>query len=500
MSKVVGTYFKNCADVRPAAKAAVFKFSAPEEMEESWHAWSDTVHGGTSWATITWQPRVPDEKEAKDAEDADPGAMVLEGNLSTKTVRPLRMASNSSNDETAIDLFNNPDIARYQEGQKSSDELAAIELFHNPDPNISHFQARFDAISNAVAREKRAEVLRLEAEVFSAAAAALTVVKEEDNAVVMAEEPYVTPSLKRSGFAGASTIEMLPGFFMDLEEFTALRFRVRSDGRKYIVSLRTDNFVTGNREDLWQAFLFSPKDQWADIIIPMSRFLKTFRGRVLANPYEMNASRVVGMGMAIAGGGGIEPEGPFKLEVASITGLRLSKIDIEDSQRKAQRAWGATHAQEVPNFGYEYNLLPESEWEGEEGRMIKERKTAKWRANRPGMMLPAFLGTGSPVPDADSGLQREDWTEEELEQWKEDDTQRWIAGVEGLNTLLGLPPEQPEPDSETPSLPDSETPPLQLEEWSEEERGKGVENKDKNLTKDAEDTKLREAEEIKRLD
>ena len=57
-----------------------------------------------------------------------------------------------------------------------------------------------------------------------------------------------------------------------------------------------------------------------------SRFLKTWRGRGMEHHYEMSASRVTGMGIAIAGGGGIEPEGPFKLEVASITGLRLSPV------------------------------------------------------------------------------------------------------------------------------------------------------------------------------
>ena len=38
---------------------------------------------------------------------------------------------------------------------------------------------------------------------------------------------------------------MPEGEYIDLDEFTALRYRVRSDGRKYIVSLRTDNWITG---------------------------------------------------------------------------------------------------------------------------------------------------------------------------------------------------------------------------------------------------------------
>ena len=35
--------------------------------------------------------------------------------------------------------------------------------------------------------------------------------------------------------------------------------RVRGDGRKYIVSIRTDNWViSGTNHDVWQAFLFAP--------------------------------------------------------------------------------------------------------------------------------------------------------------------------------------------------------------------------------------------------
>ena len=170
---------------------------------------------------------------------------------------------------------------------------------------------------------------------------------------------------------------------------------MRSDGRKYVVSLRTDNWVTGGKEDLWQAFLFAPKDRWAEIIIPMSRFLKTWRGRVMEHHYEMSASRVIGMGIAVAGGGGIEPEGPFKLEVASIAGLRLSKEELDVAKRKAEAAWGAVTG---PDLGLAARGLRQSVDAGrvaeeEEKRIEVERmkKKTKWK----GEMLPSFLGIGS---------------------------------------------------------------------------------------------------------
>ena len=84
---------------------------------------------------------------------------------------------------------------------------------------------------------------------------------------------------------------------------------MRADGRPYVVSIKTDNWVTGKKEgDLWQAFLFAPAGRWADVV-PMRRFLKTYRGRVMEHEYEMSASRVTGLGLAVAnysdaGGGG----------------------------------------------------------------------------------------------------------------------------------------------------------------------------------------------------
>jgi hypothetical protein len=37
--------------------------------------------------------------------------------------------------------------------------------------------------------------------------------------------------------------------------------------------------LQGAAHDLWQAFLFAPANEWADVQVPISRFIKTWRGK-----------------------------------------------------------------------------------------------------------------------------------------------------------------------------------------------------------------------------
>jgi hypothetical protein len=73
----------------------------------------------------------------------------------------------------------------------------------------------------------------------------------------------------------------------------------------------------------------------------MRRFLKTWRGRVMEHEHEMRASRVVGLGIAVAGGGEVEPEGPFAIKVASIAGVRLGAEALEMARRREEAAWAS---------------------------------------------------------------------------------------------------------------------------------------------------------------
>ena len=63
------------------------------------------------------------------------------------------------------------------------------------------------------------------------------------------------------------------GQYLDMDGTDALAFRVRSDGRKYIASLRTDNWIVGSSShDVWQAFLFA-RCSSQQIIAPVNAFM-----------------------------------------------------------------------------------------------------------------------------------------------------------------------------------------------------------------------------------
>jgi len=93
---------------------------------------------------------------------------------------------------------------------------------------------------------------------------------------------------------------------------------VRGDGRPYVVSLRTENWMVADRAaDAWSAFLFAPPSVWTTVRVPLSRFMLTHKGRLVEDRVAMNAGRVVrvGVGVAAAAGGGGAPPGQFELGI-----------------------------------------------------------------------------------------------------------------------------------------------------------------------------------------
>jgi NADH dehydrogenase [ubiquinone] 1 alpha subcomplex assembly factor 1 len=162
-------------------------------------------------------------------------------------------------------------------------------------------------------------------------------------ALSRAVPPGAAARLKRAGFAGA-TLRRAEDDPWDLDDFHSLVFRVRGDGRVYLANLRTDNWVVGDQagQDVWQAFLFAPKDEWAEVEVPFERFRLTWRGGFVEDAVEMRAGRVTSLGLSLAGGAALQPEGPYRLAIEWVAARnRAVVIEREEEWRRGGGGGGS---------------------------------------------------------------------------------------------------------------------------------------------------------------
>ncbi|UPR03647.1 complex I intermediate-associated protein 30 [Chloropicon primus] len=89
----------------------------------------------------------------------------------------------------------------------------------------------------------------------------------------------------------------------DLEPFAGLVLRVRGDGRKYIVSLRTENWIVPGAasDDNYQGYIQPKEGEWEEIVLPFSKFLLTWQGKVVNDQTLMNHRNLYSMSFACVG-------------------------------------------------------------------------------------------------------------------------------------------------------------------------------------------------------
>ncbi|PKA61834.1 putative complex I intermediate-associated protein 30 [Apostasia shenzhenica] len=156
--------------------------------------------------------------------------------------------------------------------------------------------------------------------------------------------------MKRSGFCGMRSKKF--NGFIDLDAYDTIAMRFRGDGRCYISTIYTENWVNSpaqEEDNSWQAFVYGPKDEWhvakashsmhhlqqvfsliseefEVVQVPLDRYLPTWRGSVIDAELEMNPARIVGMSLSVNAGGGFPSAktgpGDFRLELDWIKALR----------------------------------------------------------------------------------------------------------------------------------------------------------------------------------
>ncbi|CAH9098734.1 unnamed protein product [Cuscuta europaea] len=136
-----------------------------------------------------------------------------------------------------------------------------------------------------------------------------------------------TGNMTRSGFCGMRS-KKFDGF-IDLDAYDTIAVKLKGDGRNYISTIYTQNWVNspGQEEDnSWQAFVFVPKDDWYIAKIPLSMYMPTWRGNIINAKLEMNPSRVLAMALSVNAEGGVpgarSGPGDFHVEIDWIKALR----------------------------------------------------------------------------------------------------------------------------------------------------------------------------------
>jgi hypothetical protein len=120
-------------------------------------------------------------------------------------------------------------------------------------------------------------------------------------------------------FAGVVSLEHNGGFAsvrspaLDLGApgATAWIVDARGDGKRYKLSLRTDDGFDGVS---FQAAFAPPPNAWTGVRLPVSAFSATFRGRTVPGAPTLDPGRVRQLGLVIAD----RQAGPFALAIRSI--------------------------------------------------------------------------------------------------------------------------------------------------------------------------------------
>lgn len=123
--------------------------------------------------------------------------------------------------------------------------------------------------------------------------------------------PPGRPNIQRSGYAAFRTPDQGPTLFgrsvWDIDPYTYLAMRVKSDGRAYFINLQTEAVEP---TDLHQHRLFAKRPgQWETIMVKWNDFVRTNHGFVVEPQTELMRQKVRSVGIGLTD----RVEGPFEL-------------------------------------------------------------------------------------------------------------------------------------------------------------------------------------------
>ena len=141
------------------------------------------------------------------------------------------------------------------------------------------------------------------------------IVTDEVMGGISKTQMYITPN-KTAVFRGEVSLENYGGFASirtkpqdyRLDGFAGISLRVKGDGKKYRLRLRTDNKFEGIA---YQSGFITQPENWINVHLPFNEFIPVFRGRIVQEAPRLEAGHVRRIGFMIAD----KQAGPFALEI-----------------------------------------------------------------------------------------------------------------------------------------------------------------------------------------
>ncbi|XP_075223018.1 complex I intermediate-associated protein 30 [Lycorma delicatula] len=122
--------------------------------------------------------------------------------------------------------------------------------------------------------------------------------------------------MKKTGYCNMRSIKPTKSFRRDTchdwAQYTYLVFRVRGDGRPYIINLATPGYFDILWNDVYQYVLHTRGGPyWQTTKIPFSKFILSSKGKIQDNQTAIPLHMVTNLGLTMAD----KVSGPFKLEI-----------------------------------------------------------------------------------------------------------------------------------------------------------------------------------------
>ena len=163
---------------------------------------------------------------------------------------------------------------------------------------------------------------------------------------ISTELPRNQLQVQRSGFAGWRNHDrpftLLGKSVWNIDPYTFLGLRVKSDGRKYFVNLQTETIVP---TDIHQHRLYTRRPgEWETVLIKWNDFVRTNHGVVVEPQTELLRQSVRTIGMSLID----RIPGPYDLSISKVWATndpegRLPDEDAVDSRAEQDRQYQSAH-------------------------------------------------------------------------------------------------------------------------------------------------------------